>query len=146
MELLRYWIHLSLQCDAASCLNSKEWFSDRSLATRGELVPIYQKAKEKAAEAEKRKKEKGKAWAFLLQINRLTWDNLTSQNGTHTGSALKLHMGNCFNSIIYSLVGFFWKRDGFIWIHHCWELICPSCQRRLPQCKHFFQKPWLDEN
>ena len=33
----------------------------RSLATRGELVPIYQKAKEKAAEAEKRKKEKGKA-------------------------------------------------------------------------------------
>merc|ERR1719219_2508649 len=33
----------------------------RSLATRGELVPIYQKAKEKAAEAEKRKKKKGKA-------------------------------------------------------------------------------------
>jgi len=33
----------------------------RSLATRGELVPIYQKAKEKAAEADKRKKEKGKA-------------------------------------------------------------------------------------
>ena len=33
--------------------------SCRSLASRGELLPIYQKAQEKAvAEAEKRKKEK----------------------------------------------------------------------------------------
>jgi len=33
----------------------------RHLASRGELLPIYQRAREKAIEAERRKKEKGKA-------------------------------------------------------------------------------------
>ena len=56
-------------------LQSNSWnFSPqhliRSLATRGELVPIYQKAKEKAAEAEKRKKEKGKAWFCAFYDNK----------------------------------------------------------------------------
>jgi hypothetical protein len=33
--------------------------SCRSLARRGELIPLYNKAQEKAAALEKRKKEKG---------------------------------------------------------------------------------------
>ena len=61
MELLRWELSL-MWCECRILI-----ILLRSLATRGELVPIYQKAKEKAAEAEKRKKEKGKAWSIFYR-------------------------------------------------------------------------------
>jgi hypothetical protein len=42
-----------------SVLCTKTCVSCRSLARRGELIPLYNKAQEKAAALEKRKKEKG---------------------------------------------------------------------------------------